>query len=358
MANNLTIKDANRVTQNLRSTETDGVHTPHNIVKTEEGNPLEVSITGLQGGALAITSSVANPVHVTGDLGVSFDLGDVLQVKTSIDAPLFIKSLMPSKVTKSKLTNYDEPYLISWDGNQLGSFRIAKYDDNRKYLTIFNDSIQDLHISVAENENSQIAIKVADLAQLDNLTISYTIKKVGVDYQVFNYTASQILSAEAFYTDSGNTIGSGLYSEVKKDGDEFTLYIYLTPDYFNTFLNKDNEENIGTFKIKIGTPEATIELDKTQSYQIFNYYAEFDGTGFINPTLTRAVPIYKNGFDTSDIITEQDLKGKKPEGYSYIIYASDALTIYDTEAVLEYYGYFLKPLLDTTKLTLRVTEAR
>lgn len=335
----LKVRDGDKQTVNIKTTVSGGFIMPHNIIEDIKGDNINTVINKLTD----ISSSLNN---------LNF---------SSNNSPLSpLTNKYPTDITKKKYTNYATPLVnIDWLNTSSGSFRIAEYDQDRKYITIYNDSNCDLYISVANDDNSQIIIDLDDLQDIKNLTMSYQVYQNSAPKELFKYTWSDLTNIYTTFTQSHlNASDTGSYGyninylTIPSYSDNSGRFIlYLTPDYDCKNINKYNDQNSGNLYLTIGANTRNIAIDKSKDkYSVLTQYSSSVGWNDGDHIEYYNSDGYINGF-VIDNLTQQ------PDGYSYILNSSDSMTIYDTEAVLTYFGFCLSSSIPPS-IDVRVTEAR
>jgi hypothetical protein len=335
----LKVRDGDKQPVNIKTTVSGGYIMPHNIIEDIKGDNINAVINKLSD----ISSSLNN---------LNFSSNN------SPLAPLTNK--YPTDITKKKYTNYATPLVnIDWLNTSSGSFRIAEYDQDRKYITIYNDSDVDLYVSVANDDNSKIVVILDDLQEIKNLTMSYEVYQNSVSKELFKYTWNDITNIYTTFTQShlnANDTGSYGYNinylTIPSYSDNSGRFIlYLTPDYDCENINKHNDQAAGNLYLTIGSNTTNIPINKEKNrYNVITQYSSSNGWDQ-NPSIEYYQGDgYTNGF-IIDSLTEQ------PDGYSYILNSADSMTIYDTEAVLSYFGFCLSSSI-TPSIDVRITEAR
>jgi hypothetical protein len=381
MADNLKIKDGDRITTYVRTTydEATGVHTPHYIVETAEGVPLEVSIAGstASGGNLGVQVNNTDPIPVT--LGGLSNVGGALPVTSSWENPIaaVVSPKIPKQIIKKRFSNINAPagYInnIDWDNSAKGAFRICEYNPERKYVTIYNDSTSDLFISVANDANPKIVIESDSLDSFKDLRFKYIYKTIappGTEISekiLFNYNLSQLVDPYtrfSFIEETGKFYGQNVSSNIQKISSGYLLTIYLTSDYFPYILNKYNiDTEPGVLNITLDGTTSNININiPSNSYQSYVINGKITQSVLSNGIINLySVNGNKNGLNL-DLIQPGDEYVKAPEDYSYIIYSKEAYSVGDQDSIMPIFGYLIKPqhpavLPAVEELVIRITEA-
>jgi hypothetical protein len=408
MADNLKIKDGDRITTYVKTTydETTGVHTPHQIVETPQGSPLEVTIAGstANGGNLGVkinnsdaikvslegNSSGGTAIAVKNDTNSSLSISPansavftvkpdanstfnvsvgstengILRVTSSYENPILatVVTPYPGSIRKKILANgpNGNPYgvsLINWDTNAKGTFRICEANPERKYLTIYNDCDKsDLFISLANDDNPKIIIEFDKEQQINDLKVkfSYTKPTDITPTTLFEYNYSNLCNyLTRYYDKDSNLVGSNINVAFKKNAQTgvCTLTIFFTPEYFknklaeNSAIANNSYYPYFTLSAGAGTTPINIEIphDDIILDKTYTIFAELK-----NDVFTLKSKILKDITPTSWINGFKldgitDQTSNAPEEYSSILYAKETLTVNESEAGLAYFGYLIKP---------------
>ncbi len=325
-------------------------------------------ITGSEGQVLTWDNTLKTWIAKDPTGGTGTGVGDVPDI---VLAPA---DNTPKEVFKRRISNKDFANAkyknIDWDNSSLGSFRISNYDPSKKHLTIFNDSEQDLYISVANDENPKITIKFDDSKDLKDLNIEYKYEKNSSIYTLFDYKYKDLIDFHSYHTCSDDPaaikpkIGYGKNYSLITCGTSSVFTLYLTPDYFSEKINQYNTKDSGSFFISLSsssgkTTPVIFNISSSVDYisREYNIYTRVSSSTFISNSLSYKDPyLLINGFNLSD--ASEDKENIAPEEFSYIVYSQDSLTITDSEATLAMFGYFIKPSSDNKLLTVRVTETK
>lgn len=318
----------------------DNAGVQHKFILVESGSGEQTKYAGFSvvevTGSAVVTSSFENPV-------------------ASLVSPK-----IPTGIRKKTFSNKNQDFnLIDWENNSSGSFRIAEYDPDRKLLIIFNDSSQDLFLSVANDENPKIILDFENQNDIENLSLQYHYTNdAGEEVELFNYSYEDIKNIYSYYSFSeepGKHYGYNKNYLLSTVNNNKRVIIYLGPDYTPNVLNKHNISNIGVFTISIQGTSKSTDFEINKSNNTYDIYALI-GDSIVSDSITYR-PInnnYRNGFKLNNIINKTI---DAPQEYSYILYTQQTISIEWSEAYMTYFGYLLKPS-DDVELTIRVTEAR
>ncbi len=280
---------------------------------------------------------------------------------------------IPTKVYKKRISNkdyYSKYKIIDWSNTSNGSFRISQYDQTKKHVTIFNDSDQDLYVSVANDENPKIVIDFDNTDDLKNICVQYKYESASLIYTLFDYRYNDLINFHSYHTcsdDPASTkLGYGKNHSITTCGTSSMFSLDLTPDFYSEKLNQYNNSisDSGSYHIFLTSSSGqtvpaifNISASADHHYKQYNIYTRVSSSTFISSSiLFNEQYTIKNGFDLTDSLSDQE--NITPEEFSYIIYSQDSLTITDSEASLALFGYFLKPISNNKTLTVRVTETR
>ncbi len=333
-------------------------------------------ITGSEGQVLTWDSEqntwvAKDPTGGTGG-GTGGSVPDIV-IAPQNNTPTEIRKYKFSNISNSREIMKNKHPLIDWTNSSSGSFRICAYNPNRKYLSVYNDSNDDLYISLSEDENPNIQIDFENINDIDDLRIKYNYVSSSIERELFNYSYSDLQNHYSYHTHSNNPstkLGYGKNVVLTTCNSITSIYLNLTPDFYsnNLNINLDNEVSTGSFTIFLSNSSgirSSTKFNLTSSYTDEKYqnlkysiYTKVSSSSeFISSSLnTSSVQSENiNGFDFYHL-GEFSRKETPPDDFSYAISAGESLLISDSDAVLTMFGYFKEPK-NVTEIKARVTEA-
>jgi len=324
----LLVKDANKNTQQLKTTLDNGEHVAHHIIDSISGDNIDQLITHASASAKSLEQIASGSLTTT-----------------QVAPKKVLKTLFSSVETPKKFKN------INWSNELSGTFRLTTYDPTRKYISVYNNSNSDLYISISDEENTSFTVDFVQGRDPEQLTFSFELEAQGQNpIEVFKFTTQQLKNRYTYFTqthlDPTDTrkYGSNISYSTEKIGQLARVKIALTPEYSYANLQKyqPTPGTVGKFVLKmpeVGTLGSPGYLPAAHTYFICDEvsnkkcYTKCTETLFDEDSEEVFEPNYLNGFTL-------DSKTTPPINFSYNIKGGESIIVWEPEVVFGFYGFF------------------